>query len=139
MADFRVVPYGFDNFAGVEALWREAFPDDPPWNRAEVVIPAKLAVQPELFLVALGDWFYYCWLRRASRLVLCGGCLIGAKASGPHLFVEQRTVFGRWGATKSTYRSGRQTPPLSISIGNSDNDRRAHEYGEAITVSIARK
>src|SRR5215831_11910836 len=56
MADFHVVPYSSENFDGVEILWREAFPDDPPWNKAEVAIPAKLAVQPELFLVALhGD------------------------------------------------------------------------------------
>jgi ribosomal protein S18 acetylase RimI-like enzyme len=39
----------------VDALWREVFPDDPPWNRAEVAVPAKLAVQPELFLVAAAD------------------------------------------------------------------------------------
>jgi ribosomal protein S18 acetylase RimI-like enzyme len=41
------------HFDGVRALWLEAFPDDPPHNRAEVAIPAKLAVQPELLLVAL--------------------------------------------------------------------------------------
>ncbi|PSJ43238.1 GNAT family acetyltransferase [Allosphingosinicella deserti] len=40
------------HFDGVDALWREAFPNDPPYNRAELAIPAKLAVQPELFLVA---------------------------------------------------------------------------------------
>jgi ribosomal protein S18 acetylase RimI-like enzyme len=56
MGDFRVVPYSSDNFDGVETLWREAFPDDPPWNKAEVAIPAKQAIQSELFLVALdGD------------------------------------------------------------------------------------
>ena len=37
----------------VDALWREAFPDDPPRNRAAVAIPAKLAIQPDLLLVAL--------------------------------------------------------------------------------------
>ena len=37
----------------MRALWREAFPDDPPWNAAEVSIPAKLALQPDLFLVAV--------------------------------------------------------------------------------------
>ncbi|MGI4810016.1 MAG: GNAT family acetyltransferase, partial [Janthinobacterium lividum] len=36
-------------------LWEETFPDDPPWNRAEVVIPAKIASQPELLLVALDN------------------------------------------------------------------------------------
>ncbi len=52
----RVEPYREEHFDGVRALWLEAFPDDPPRNRAEVAIPAKLAVQPELLLVALdGD------------------------------------------------------------------------------------
>jgi ribosomal protein S18 acetylase RimI-like enzyme len=47
--------YREDDFAGVRALWQQAFPDDPPWNRAEEVIPAKLAVQPDLFLIADND------------------------------------------------------------------------------------
>jgi ribosomal protein S18 acetylase RimI-like enzyme len=56
MAEFNVAPYSSGHFEGVKALWQQSFPDDPPWNRAEVAIPAKLAVQPELFLVALdGD------------------------------------------------------------------------------------
>lgn len=37
---------------GVVALWREAFPDEPPHNDPVAVIRRKLAVQPELFLVA---------------------------------------------------------------------------------------
>jgi ribosomal protein S18 acetylase RimI-like enzyme len=41
------------HFDGIRALWHEAFPDDPPWNAAEVAIPAKLKLQPELFLVAI--------------------------------------------------------------------------------------
>ncbi len=40
-------------FADVRSIWETAFPNDPPWNRAEVVIPAKLIVQPELFLIAV--------------------------------------------------------------------------------------
>jgi ribosomal protein S18 acetylase RimI-like enzyme len=48
-----ITRYAAAHFHGVDALWREVFPDDPPWNRAEFAIPAKLAVQPELFLVAL--------------------------------------------------------------------------------------
>jgi ribosomal protein S18 acetylase RimI-like enzyme len=56
MAVFEVVPYAPEHFGGVKALWEEAFPDDPPRNKAEVSISAKLAVQPELFLVAVeGD------------------------------------------------------------------------------------
>jgi ribosomal protein S18 acetylase RimI-like enzyme len=39
----------------VKALWRQAFPDDPPWNSAENAIPAKLIVQPDLFLVVADD------------------------------------------------------------------------------------
>jgi ribosomal protein S18 acetylase RimI-like enzyme len=31
------------------------FPEDPPWNLAQVAIPAKLAVQPELFLLAVDN------------------------------------------------------------------------------------
>ncbi len=37
----------------MKSLWDEAFPNDPPWNRAEAAIPAKLAFQPELFFVAV--------------------------------------------------------------------------------------
>jgi ribosomal protein S18 acetylase RimI-like enzyme len=48
----RVIPYSQAHFAGVDALWHEVFPNDPPWNRASVAIPEKLAVQPDLFLVA---------------------------------------------------------------------------------------
>lgn len=47
--------YRESDFAGVRALWQQAFPDDPPWNRAEEAVPAKLAIQPELFLVATDD------------------------------------------------------------------------------------
>jgi ribosomal protein S18 acetylase RimI-like enzyme len=55
MMEFHVASYIPEYFEGVKNLWQEAFPDDPPWNKAEVAI-AKLAVQPELFLVALdGD------------------------------------------------------------------------------------
>ena len=48
-----VIPYEPAHFTGVSELWAEVFPNDPPWNRAEVAIPEKLAVQPELFLVAV--------------------------------------------------------------------------------------
>jgi ribosomal protein S18 acetylase RimI-like enzyme len=47
-----IAPYQHGHFAGVRLLWREAFPNDPPWNAAELSIPAKLEVQPDLFLVA---------------------------------------------------------------------------------------
>ncbi len=41
------------DFAGVDALWKDAFPDDASWNRADVSVPAKRAFQPELLFVAV--------------------------------------------------------------------------------------
>lgn len=40
------------DLASIDALWREAFPDDKPRHRAQNAVPAKLAFQPDLFLVA---------------------------------------------------------------------------------------
>jgi ribosomal protein S18 acetylase RimI-like enzyme len=81
------------HFDGVKALWEEAFPDDPPWNRAEVAIPAKLAVQPELFFVAVEDgivigtvmagydgnrgWLYGVAVRDNRRRTGVGAALVG--------------------------------------------------------------
>ena len=36
----------------VAALWREVFPNNPPWNIPERDIANKLKTQPELFFVA---------------------------------------------------------------------------------------
>lgn len=49
----RVVPFEPAHFDGVRELWEQVFPDDPPWNRAERAIPAKLAAADGLLLVAL--------------------------------------------------------------------------------------
>ena len=49
---FHVCSYRPEHFNDVRALWEDVFPNDPPWNRAEVAIPAKLAAEDELFLVA---------------------------------------------------------------------------------------
>ena len=84
--------YRSEHFDGVRALWQEAFPDDPPRNRAEVAIPAKLAVQPELLLVALDDrqvvgtamagydghrgWLYSVAVRRSHRRSGIGRLLV---------------------------------------------------------------
>jgi ribosomal protein S18 acetylase RimI-like enzyme len=51
MADIQA--YRDSHFSGVKTLWEEAFPNDSPWNRAEIAIKQKLAVQPDLFLVAV--------------------------------------------------------------------------------------
>lgn len=50
----RIVTFRPDHFAGVEALWEACFPDDPPRNRAEAAIPAKLATGDSLLFVAEG-------------------------------------------------------------------------------------
>jgi predicted N-acetyltransferase YhbS len=52
MAEFHIAPYSSKYFEGVKTLGQEAFPDDPPWNQAEAAIPAKVAMQPELSLIA---------------------------------------------------------------------------------------
>ena len=52
MTTFQVSKFDAGRFGGVRLLWRETFPDDPPWNTADVAIPAKLAVQPDTLLVA---------------------------------------------------------------------------------------
>src|ERR1700722_9729705 len=44
-----------EHFAGVEALWQEAFPDDAPWNKASSALAEKMRFQPGLMLVALDD------------------------------------------------------------------------------------
>ncbi len=48
-----IVTYQPSHFDGIRVLWHEAFPNDPPWNAAEIAIPAKLKIQPKLFLVAI--------------------------------------------------------------------------------------
>ncbi len=49
----EIRPYIQSDFAGVDSLWREAFPDEPARNEAAIAIPAKLAMQPDLLLVAV--------------------------------------------------------------------------------------
>jgi ribosomal protein S18 acetylase RimI-like enzyme len=45
--------YENGDFDGVDALWQQAFPDDPTRNHAVNAIPAKLAFQPDLLFVAV--------------------------------------------------------------------------------------
>jgi len=40
---------------GVIALWKDVFPDDPPWNDPAAVIARKMQKQRDLFLVGLLD------------------------------------------------------------------------------------
>jgi ribosomal protein S18 acetylase RimI-like enzyme len=48
----KIVSYTDRHFGGIDALWQTCFPHDPPRNRAEVAIPAKLALADDLLLVA---------------------------------------------------------------------------------------
>jgi ribosomal protein S18 acetylase RimI-like enzyme len=50
---FSIVTYHEGHFNGVDALWRDAFPNDNAWNAAKISIPEKLRVQPDLLLVAV--------------------------------------------------------------------------------------
>jgi ribosomal protein S18 acetylase RimI-like enzyme len=52
----KIRPYEERDEEAVAKLWREAFPDDPPWNVPEEDIRRKLQIQRELFLVsAIGE------------------------------------------------------------------------------------
>ncbi|MER8507430.1 hypothetical protein [Mesorhizobium sp. M0199] len=48
-----IVEYTDCHLDGVDALWRDAFPNDTPWNAAYISIPEKLRHQPNLLLVAI--------------------------------------------------------------------------------------
>ena len=49
----QIVPYHSSHFDGVDRLWRRAFPNDPPRNRAAHAIHVKLEHADGLFWVAL--------------------------------------------------------------------------------------
>jgi ribosomal protein S18 acetylase RimI-like enzyme len=51
----EIVQYQSEHFEGVDALWKDAFPNDNAWNVASVAIPEKTRFQPDLMLVALED------------------------------------------------------------------------------------
>jgi ribosomal protein S18 acetylase RimI-like enzyme len=51
----EIRPFAVADHAGVEALWAEAFPEDPSHNVSAKMIARKLTVQPELFLVAVQE------------------------------------------------------------------------------------
>lgn len=84
--------YETADFEGLKGLWEEAFPNDPPWNRAEAAIPAKIAVQPDLLLVATDQgrvigsvmagydghrgWLYSVAVRKTARRSGVGTALV---------------------------------------------------------------
>ncbi len=54
-AKLVIRPFEPQDHAEVVSLWKDIFPDDPPWNEPTAVIRRKLTVQPELFLVGYAD------------------------------------------------------------------------------------
>lgn len=51
-AAIEIRPFEDADEDAVAALWREVFPEDPPWNEPALVMAKKREVQRELFLVA---------------------------------------------------------------------------------------
>ncbi|WP_298471025.1 GNAT family acetyltransferase [uncultured Erythrobacter sp.] len=49
----EIQPYDPAHFDGVDRLWREVFPNDPPRNQAGSAIPVKLSLKDGLFWVAI--------------------------------------------------------------------------------------
>jgi ribosomal protein S18 acetylase RimI-like enzyme len=90
---FSIETYTDDHFAAVDALWREAFPNDNAWNAATVSIPEKLKLQPNLLFVAIETgsvvgsvmagydghrgWISRAAVRKSSRRRGIGQALIG--------------------------------------------------------------
>jgi hypothetical protein len=50
-----ITTYESRHFSGVDYVWKEAFPNDRPWNAAAMAIPEKVRFQADLMLVALGS------------------------------------------------------------------------------------
>lgn len=50
-----ILLYESRHFDAVGSLWRATFPEDLPWNRADVSIPEKMRIQPGLFFVEEED------------------------------------------------------------------------------------
>lgn len=48
----KLATYQDRHFEGVDRLWRACFPDNPPRNQASQSIPAKLALNDDLLIVA---------------------------------------------------------------------------------------
>lgn len=88
----KLLTYRSEYFDGVKSLWLEAFPDDPPWNAAEVAILAKVKAQPDLFVLAVDGtevagsimagydghrgWIYAVAVRKTHRASGLGSTLI---------------------------------------------------------------
>jgi hypothetical protein len=110
---FSIVTYADGHFDGVDALWREAFPNDNPWNVAGISIPEKIKAQPDLLLVAIqsGSIVGSIMATVAGFRGLRSSNRGDAKASENLLSKRRKSVLRLWVASKSTFRSWRQTQP----------------------------
>ncbi len=113
MSEFEIRPYEEGDEAAVIDLWQKAFPDSPPWNRPSDDIHRKLAIQRNLFLVAILDgelvgtamagydghrgWIYYVAVKLAFRRRGIGRALMTEAEQGlasmgcPKLNLQVRT------------------------------------------------
>ena len=96
----EIRPYSESDETAVAKLWREVFPGSSKWNHPETDIQRKLAVQRELFLIAVLDseivgtamggydghrgWVYYVAVRSKHRRQGIGSALMAG--------VEERLV-----------------------------------------------
>ena len=110
--------YRNEHFAGVEALWREAFPNDAPWNKASTAIAEKMRVQPDLMLVALegllvvgsvmaGYEGHRGWISRIAVLPE----RTGTKGLDKSCFQKLKGVWRRSAVSRSICKSLRPTRP----------------------------
>jgi hypothetical protein len=114
--------YKDEYFAGVEALWQEAFPNDAPSNKASTAIAEKIRFQPELMLVALEGPLVVGSVMAGyeghrggfpgSPLSEC----IATKGLGERCFRKLKGVWRRSAVSRSTCKSLRQTRPSSGSM-----------------------
>lgn len=101
-----IATYEAKYFSGVDRLWKEAFPNDRPWNVAATAIPEKIRFQPDLMLVALdgelvvgsvmaGYEGHRGWISRIAVLTSHRGTGVGQ-----HLIVEAERRLSALGCIK---------------------------------------
>ena len=89
---FEIVTYDDRHFEDVKSLWQEVLHSVEGWRAPEIAIPAKMATQPELFLVAVNGgrvigttmagydgcrgWLYTVAVRRAFQRERVGSALL---------------------------------------------------------------
>jgi ribosomal protein S18 acetylase RimI-like enzyme len=133
----EVIPYDEAQFGEVDALWRAVFPEDPLHSHAAVAIPQKLAVQRDLFLVAVESG-------RVLGTILAGydghrGWLykLAVHPNARHCGIGTRLVRA---AEKKLTAKGCTKLNLQVRIGNDEAARfwARMGYGEEAIISMGR-